>query len=124
MSRYIWTIVTLLGVLFWLFFSYAPSALPVTARFSGLPSLYGSVLQILAVLSLLLFVGVQLGLLYSTFRLRRAFVQPLSAADGMQRGPRFQLHFAVELFWTALPLLMTLGMAYISYQTWLRLATP
>lgn len=123
-SRYIWSIIALVGVSVWLFFSYVPSALPVATRFSALSSLPGSVLQILGTLSLLIFVGVQLWLLYATFRLRTVFAQYPNWADGAQRGPRFQLLFAVEFFWTALPLLITLGMAYISYQSWVSLSAP
>ncbi len=123
MGRHIWSIVALVGVLFWLFFSYVPSALPATARFSASLRLPGGVLRSLAVLSLLLFVGIQLWLLNITVHLRSAFAQHRKGVDGAQRGPRVQLYFSIELFWTSLPLLITLGMAYISYQTWLSLST-
>jgi hypothetical protein len=33
-----------------------------------------------------------------------------------------KLRVGMELFWTALPLVMTLGLAAISYYTWLSLA--
>jgi heme/copper-type cytochrome/quinol oxidase subunit 2 len=123
-SRYIWSIVALAGVLFWLFFSYMPFPLPATAGLSSLPGWSSQLLQPLAILSLLLFVGIQLWLLFATVRLRSAFDPQRSGAEGGQRGQTFQLNFVIELFWTILPLLMTLGMAYISYQTWLSLSTP
>jgi len=33
----------------------------------------------------------------------------------------FRLNFALELFWTLLPLVMTAGLAWAAYRTWLSL---
>lgn len=112
MNRYLLTIVSLLGVLFWLTFSYAPPglvSLPVlTLQAPG----SGALLQVLATAGLILFLSVQLLILWSTLRLR----QPSDVRRG-ESGPRVSL--AAEFFWTALPVVMTVGLALLSYQTWL-----
>ncbi|MCL4860159.1 MAG: hypothetical protein KJZ93_12160 [Caldilineaceae bacterium] len=108
MNRYLLTIVSLLAVLFWLAFSYAPGmpSLPALTFQAGWS---GALLQALALAGLILFVLIQLFILWSTSRL-----SPIRQAES---GPRVRL--VAEFFWTALPLVMTIGLALLSYQTWL-----
>lgn len=117
MNRNLLTLLTLLAIAGWLFLSYAPQT------WGGLPELAfpvdqaGPFFRPLAVGFLLLFVLVQIVLLWATFRLRRT-----ARANELAGGRR--LRIGAELFWTALPLLMTIGLALLSYPTWLALASP
>ena len=115
MNRYLLTLISLAGVLFWLVFSYlSPSvfALPQVNLQGMLP---GRLLQALAVLSLIVFLIVQLRILWATYRMKG-----LVQADAGVAGRRFRL--GAEFFWTALPLVMTAALAYWSWPVWRNLS--
>jgi heme/copper-type cytochrome/quinol oxidase subunit 2 len=116
-NRYLLTCVTLAAVGFWLFFSYWPSTplvLPQLTRPAWLP---GVAFQGLALFALVIFVVIQVMIIRSTVRLRNT-----AQVNAQESGVKFS--FAAELLWTALPLLMTVGLAFITYQTWLSVAAP
>lgn len=100
----------LLGVILWLVLSYIPdSLLPLpTVGYSGA----GMLLAGLAVLCLAAFLAIQWIVVQSTAR-------SLEHGDPSDtRRPPFRLNKSVELFWTALPLAMTLALAWASYALW------
>lgn len=117
MNRNLLTPLTLLAVAGWLLFSYAPQT------WGGLPVLafpidkMGYLFRPLALIVLLIFLVLQGVLVWATFRLRGP-----TRANELADGRR--LRVGAELFWTALPLLMTVGLALLSYPTWSALVSP
>jgi hypothetical protein len=104
----------LAAVVLWLVLSYLPAArrLPVLA-FSGA----GGVLAALTVATLLVFIAIQLWLIRST----------MSSVGRSQHGSAqspFRLKLGVELFWTALPLVITVALAWAGYARWTHLIQP
>jgi heme/copper-type cytochrome/quinol oxidase subunit 2 len=119
LGRYLLSILSLLAVVGWLILSYLPKtpfALPVLA----LPAGWSASLQASAVIGLLLFVLIQLVLVRSTMIFRSQNVPEQSLQDTAQ-VERIALNRTAELFWTVLPLIMTLGLAWASYQSWAHL---
>lgn len=116
MRRYFWSTLALVSLAVWLIGSYTlpKQGLPIDWGWSA-PQV-GSLLQLAALVGFSLFVGLQLRLLWATFRMRAAFRPPPTSSPS---AAPFHLKFGAELFWTILPLLMTLGLAWLSYQTWL-----
>jgi heme/copper-type cytochrome/quinol oxidase subunit 2 len=113
--RYLLTLLSLFAVAVWLVLSYAPPgwvSLPMLA----LPAAWRQAAQGWLVVGLVGFLLVQSMILWATFRVR-----PATVGEPLAGGHR--LRFAAELFWTALPLLMTVGLALLSYQTWRSLAS-
>lgn len=102
--RYILTIGIMMAIAAWLVLSYAPASLPVIA-FPGAQASawFGG----LAALSLAVFALIQGWLVYATGRLLR---RP-ATADLRQTVEQFHLSVGREVFWTALPLLITVVMA-------------
>jgi heme/copper-type cytochrome/quinol oxidase subunit 2 len=66
----------------------------------------------LSVLTLIFFVSIQAVLLYRTMKSVRDY-------QSKNNGSPFRLNLGAELFWTALPIAMTLGLAWASYPLWL-----
>jgi heme/copper-type cytochrome/quinol oxidase subunit 2 len=106
----------LLGVVFWLFFSYVPGAADVLPKVTALSGLSSRWLQAFAVLALLVFALVQLVILQATVRLSKATVK------GAEHN--IHLNFVLELLWVVLPLMMTVALALLSYRTWASLSVP
>jgi heme/copper-type cytochrome/quinol oxidase subunit 2 len=103
----------LLGVVFWLYCSYAPGAADALPKLTALSAWTGRWLPALAALALASFVLVQLLILRATVRLRTA------TAEGAKHN--IHLNFMLELLWAVLPLVMTLLLAVLSYRTWVSL---
>jgi heme/copper-type cytochrome/quinol oxidase subunit 2 len=104
---------SLLLVIGWLALSYG-AWLPATAQIAAPLSFYGAGFQWVTLAILALFILLQLWLLYTTFR----FLQRRQAA-GLHLAPTgFAFGMLGELFWTALPLLMTIGLAVAGYKVW------
>ncbi len=112
----------LLGICgFWLLFAYVPGLqawLPTIAlgddgAFGG----NGRWMAVLALLSLLAFIIIQLWLVHTTVRTVRAY-----HAKGARPG--FRLPLSIEIFWTALPIAMTVALAWASYPLWINLIRP
>jgi heme/copper-type cytochrome/quinol oxidase subunit 2 len=116
-SRYLLSIVSLAGLIFWLVFSYLSPGLRPFAPSATQATWLRPLLPWVALVCLILFVAIQLQVLWSTQRIRQWI-----AANVTEEGHK--LNVAVELFWTALPLLMTLGLAALSYPTWRSLFAP
>ncbi len=117
---WILSIVTLLSVILWLFFSYVPTSLISLPAMTMFGKGSGVRFQIAALACLALFVLIQLMVVGSTVRMLR---RPQHGADGSDGAANhelgnFKLNFWSEVFWTVLPLLMTLGLAFASYQVW------
>lgn len=112
MSRYL-GYGSLLLVIGWLALSYG-SWLPATLRIEASLSHYGAGFQWATLAILGLFILLQLWILYATVR----FLQRHQAA-GLHLAPNgFALRLLGELFWTALPLFMTIGLAWAGYKLW------
>ena len=114
MLRRIFTLAILVIFVLWLVVSYLPGVramLPVVA-FGG----NGVWMATLAVLALIIFVTIQIWLVYST-------IVTVRAHQTKSNGSPFRLRLSVELFWTALPIAMTIGLAWASYALWLNLRT-
>jgi TRAP-type C4-dicarboxylate transport system permease small subunit len=121
LGRYFLSILSLLAVVGWLGLSYLPRTtfpLPVLA----LPLGWSAGLQIAAGIGFVLFVLIQLVIVRLTFNLRnqKLYSQDLPNQDlqNAAKGESIALNVAAELFWTMLPLVMTLGLALASYQSW------
>lgn len=120
MKRLFWTLVSLLVMAVWLFFSYAPAWRLTLPQVTIQGSWSGVLLQTLAVACFILLVIVQLMLLWSTKRI----FQRSAALPSSEAGDKFKLNPMLELFWTAVPLLLVVGLAFASYQTWQHLSPP
>jgi heme/copper-type cytochrome/quinol oxidase subunit 2 len=119
LGRYLLSILSLLAVVGWLSLSYLPRttfALPVLA----LPAGWSAALQTSALIGLLLFVLIQLVLVRSTITFGNQNMSNQNLPDVAQEE-RIPLNRTAEFFWTVLPLIMTLGLAWASYQSWAHL---
>ena len=105
----------LLVCVLWLVVSYVPSlqTLLPTLAFAGSERW----LAMMAMAALGLFVAIQLWLVYTT-------VNTVRAHQAKHSQSPFRLKLGVELFWTALPIAMTIGLAWASYALWLNLTNP
>src|SRR5690606_5791523 len=99
----------------WLLFSYLPPTALSLPQLQANNFASGRLMQGLAFFCLFLFVLVQLLILWSTFRMRKA-TEASTGENSLQLGS------VGELFWTALPLLLTIGLAVLSYPSWQQLA--
>jgi heme/copper-type cytochrome/quinol oxidase subunit 2 len=119
LGRYLLSILSLLAVVGWLSLSYLPRttfALPSLA----LPAGWSAALQTSALIGLLLFVLIQLVLVRSTITFGNQNMSNQNLPDVAQEE-RIPLNRTAEFFWTVLPLIMTLGLAWASYQSWAHL---
>lgn len=131
--NWILSILTLLSVILWLFFSYVPASLIALPTISLVGKGSGVLFQALAFICFVLFVLLQLTVVHSTIRmLRRSNASGINyggiANDGMindgtanNATGNFKLNLWSEIFWTILPLLTTIGLAFASYQVWISL---
>lgn len=108
----------LLVTVLWLILSYIPVSVVTLPQISFATEGSGRLFQALLVGGFLIFVVLQIWLVVATKRLFRM-------ADGRQNGmaAEFGLNRTSEMIWTAIPLLMTIGLALASYQTWAMLTS-
>lgn len=99
-------------VIGWLVLSYS-NWLPATLRMGAPVAGAGPWFQGATVAILLCFIAIQLWLLASTWRIVRRQHQ-----DDTQTTGYVSLSLFGELFWTALPLLLTIGLALAGYRLW------
>lgn len=111
----LFTLAILIICIAWLVVSYLPGvqALLPTIAFSG----NRSWLAILGAIALVVFIAIQLWLVYTT-------VVTVRAHQAKRDGSPFRLNTGAELFWTALPIVVTVGLAWASYALWLNLTAP
>lgn len=100
-------------VIGWLVLSYS-AWLPTRLRFGAPLVEAGPWFQGATVAILLCFVAIQIWLLASTLRL----LQQRRRHDDQTMAGHFVLNTVGELFWTALPLLLTIGLALAGYRLW------
>ncbi len=103
---------SLLLLLGWLGLSYG-AWLPESARLTAPLADYGNWFQQASLIVLLCFVAIQLWLVGATTRMVRH-----SATDAHPQPTTFVLSLWREIFWTAVPLLMTIGLAVAGYELW------
>ncbi|MFN8494953.1 MAG: hypothetical protein U0350_45540 [Caldilineaceae bacterium] len=120
MKRLFWSLVSLLVMAVWLFFSYAPAWRLTLPQVTIQGSWSAGLLQPFAVICFALLVIVQLVLLWSTKRI----LHQQAALPSREAGDKFKLNPMLELFWTVVPLLLVVGLAFASYQTWQHLSSP
>lgn len=100
----------------WIVLSYVPFlTLPVIA----FPVAFNPLFQILLLGAAVIFLGLQAWLVWTTVKTIQSGQR---SEDSIVQ--EFRLSLAREAFWTALPIAMTIGLALISYQTWVSLASP
>ncbi|NJN83590.1 MAG: hypothetical protein HC802_15775 [Caldilineaceae bacterium] len=110
MIRKLLTLLVLFGVVAWLVLSYVPASWSALPQFS-LHGLAGNGLfPILALVGLVVFIVIQLVLIWDTGSWFGS-----SDVELQSRLRKFELRKGPELFWTGLPLLMTIGLALLSY---------
>jgi heme/copper-type cytochrome/quinol oxidase subunit 2 len=122
LNRLILTFVTVFPILVWLYLSYTPEIASLLPVVSVLERGWGDRLQAFTVVGLGLFLLVQVLLVHSLVRIfqRQQQVETNKLVE-REAHRNFRLNFALELFWTLLPLVMTAGLAWAAYRTWLSL---
>lgn len=115
--RKILTLAILISTALWLVLSYLPGVRSLLPQFSWQALGAGRTFSWLALFSLVAFVAIQLWLLWHTLHLLRG---QRSGSRGDVQG--FPIRLDMELLWTALPLVLTLGLAVASYRLWSSLA--
>ena len=115
MLQRLFTLAIVVIFILWIVVSYLPGvqALLPTIAFSG----GSSWLAALALIALVAFIAIQLWLVYTTVATVRSF--QVKGHDSP-----FRLKLGAELFWTALPIVMTVGLAWASIALWLNLMKP
>lgn len=101
----------------WIVFSHVPSAralLPAVA-YPG----HGTTAAVVAALCLGVFLAIQFRLLRTTVAGVRRHQQ-----HSLGDSPPLHLHLGLEVLWTAVPVVMTLGLAWAAYGLWVNLAAP
>lgn len=119
MLRSILAYATLAIVVLWLVFSYVPRHLVGLPNLSLHGPMFGQLAQWGLVVSFVVFLAIQVWLIWATVTLFRK-----SGREGQVTPQAFGLKLSSELFWTAIPLVMTIGLGLISYQTWYSLTAP
>jgi heme/copper-type cytochrome/quinol oxidase subunit 2 len=77
----------------------------------------GKWLAALSLIALVIFVAIQLWLVFTT-------VATLRTSQAKESGSPFRLRLGAELFWTALPIVMTIALAWASFALWLNRSRP
>jgi heme/copper-type cytochrome/quinol oxidase subunit 2 len=113
--RRLFTFAIILICILWLVVSYLPGIRAMLPTFSLVGS--NSQLAWLGVAALIVFVAIQLWLVYTT-------VVNVRAYQAKNNGSAFRLRLSAEFFWTALPIMMTIALACASYGLWVNLAKP
>jgi heme/copper-type cytochrome/quinol oxidase subunit 2 len=103
----------LLVTLLWLILSYIPGSVMALPQISYSLEGSGRLFQVLLVGGFLIFGLLQVWLVYATKQIFRT-----ADGDENKMTAEFGLNRSSEMFWTAVPLLMTIGLALASYQTW------
>ncbi len=111
MRRWILTIASLGVIVVWLLLAYMPSLPRPTL---GWPAGSGALLALLAGGGLLVCLLIQGWLVRDTNHFLRGEMPPAQVAIQAE----FELDKGREIFWTAMPIVMTLGMAALSYGLW------
>jgi hypothetical protein len=111
MVRYGLSIAVLLAVIVWLVLSYMPGAAALLPAIAFDDAWAARVLPLLAGLTFAGFVVIQAVVLAGTGRMMRHPPTSALAATVQQ----FQLRYGREMFWTALPLVMTVVLAATLY---------
>ncbi len=108
----------LLVTVLWLILSYIPVSVVTLPQIPFASEASGRLFQVLLVGGFLIFVVLQIWLVVATKRLFRT-------EDGRRNemAAEFGLNRTSEMIWTAIPLLMTIGLALASYQTWAMLTS-
>jgi heme/copper-type cytochrome/quinol oxidase subunit 2 len=100
----------LISVIAWLVISYLPTGLV------PLPSLsltvFGPQMRLLGVGALLAFLVIQFVVLFATTGAVRAYLRRFPA------GPPLELRLGKEVFWTAVPIAMTVALVWASLAQW------
>lgn len=117
MLRKIFAYAILAVTVLWLVFSYIPVSVVTMPQIAYPLASSGRLFQYLLVGGFVLFVLLQIWLVVASARLFRT-------ADGRQNQvtTEFGLNRTTEIFWTAIPLLMTIGLALAGWQMWSSLA--
>lgn len=111
----LFTFAILIICILWLVVSYLPGVkalLPTLTLAAG-----GGWLAWLGVAALIAFIAIQLWLVITTVASVRAY-------RAKNNGTAFRLRTGVEFFWTALPIMMTIVLAWVSYGLWINLSKP
>ncbi len=111
------TLSILIGTALWLVLSYLPGVRSWLPQFSWQALGAERAFSWLAPFSLGAFVAIQLGVLWHTLHLLWG---QRSHGRGDVQG--FPIRLGMELFWAALPLVLTFGLAAASYRLWSALA--
>ncbi len=111
MRRWILTTASLGVIVVWLLLAYMPSLPRPTL---GWPAGSGALLALLAGGGLVVFLLIQGWLVRDTDR----FLGGNAPAAQVAIQAEFELDKGREVFWTAMPIVMTLGMAALSYGLW------
>lgn len=111
--RVILTVLILLAVIGWIVLSYMPQAAALLPPLAFPAALTSTLFPALALLSLALFLGLQLWLVRDTDALVKRWLHQTEP-----RAEPFRLTRSGELLWTALPILMTLALAFAGYRWW------
>ena len=122
LNRLILTFVTVFPILVWLYLSYTPDIASLLPVVTVLERGWGGMLQTFTGVGLGLFLLVQVLLVHSLVRIfqRQQQVETNNLVE-REAQHNFRLNFMLELFWTLLPLVMTAGLAWAAYRTWLSL---
>lgn len=103
-------------VIGWLVLSYS-NWLPAMVRIGAPRAQLGPWFQQMTVALLLCFIAIQLWLCVATWRI----VQQRRHDEAQTATAHFSLSLFRELFWTALPLFLTIGLALAGYRLWANL---
>lgn len=109
------TLVIVIITLLWIVVSYLPGVQAMLPTLSIVEN--GGWLSWLTVAALIAFIAIQLWLVYTTVATIRSY-------QARGHDTPFRLRLGAELFWTALPIAMTIGLAWASYALWLNLTRP
>ena len=107
----------LLGVIAWIVLSYLPSSVMMLPKIS-FPTAFNPLFQATLVGALALFLVFQVWLVWTTVKNIQAGQQRTDSVTN-----KLNLSLAREAFWTAMPIVMTIVLALMSYQTWASLAS-
>lgn len=112
MKRYGLLTISIGMVFFWLIGSYYLQGKPIALLRLPLPEW---ILGMLAILGFVLFLAIQIWILLST---RNALGSESGTQSVETRASPINLHYGLELFWTFLPIVITLLLAWSSWSFW------
>lgn len=106
-------IIVLVSIL-WVVVNYIPAIQAVLPTLAPANSQW---LALLAVVGLMIFVAIQVWVVKTTATAVQSYRE-------QSDSPSFNLRLGHEIFWTALPILMTVALAWASLGLWRNLGTP